>query len=198
MKKKIVGLFMCMLMIALSLQIPATALFDDVHEITDEVGDTRFDYVDVVWASFYENPDEPQYLYAAVKISNLQDKIGCVYALHWYFDNAHYDVAFINGIMIPHREFRHWYSDYYEKRAPIVTWNESLNSGSFDLQNSIIIWKIHKSSIGSLQPGDILTYSSVFTAQRISFLGFLPFGQILSSFSDGTDPSESIDYIIQY
>ena len=198
MKKKIVGLFMCMLMIALSLQTPATALFDDVHEITDEVGDTRFDYVDVVWASFYENPDEPDYLYMALQISNLQDKIGCVYAIHWYLDNVHYDVGFHNGIIIPHFEFKKWSSHYYERRTPIDIWNDSLNSGSSDLQNNIIIWKIYKSCIGSPQPGDVLTHSSVFTAQRISRLGYIPFGKLFSSFSDGTNSSESIDYIIQY
>jgi hypothetical protein len=198
MKIKIVGLFVCMLLIALSFQIPATALFDDAHEITDEEGDTRFDYVDVVWASFYENPDEPEYLYAALKISNLQDKIGCVYAIHWYLDNVHYAVGIHNGMMIPYREFKSWGSDYYEKRSYIDTWNDSLNSGSFDLQNSIISWKVHKSCIGSPQPGDVLTHSFVFTAQRISIFGLIPFGIFFKSFFDESDPSESIDYIIQY
>jgi len=198
MKKKIVGLFVSILMITLLFQIPATALSDDVHEITDEEGDTRFDYVDAIWASFYENPDEPEYLYAALKISNLQDKIGCVYAIHWYFDNAHYSIGFHNGMMIPYRELTSWDSLYYEKRSYIDTWNDSLNRGSFDLQNSILIWKVHKSCIGSPQPGDVISHSFVFTAQRISIYGLIPFGRLFSSFADGSEPSESIDYITLY
>lgn len=228
MKKRIICTFICMLMIALSLQIPTTALsdnnvnaeikknvnedsislkplirlttgvFDDVHEITDPEGDTPFDYIDVVWASFYENSNEPEYLYAALKISNLRDITGCVYAIHWYFDNVHYDVGFHNGIISPYREFKTWSSGCYPKQRYIDTWNDSLNSGSFDLQNDIIIWKVHKSCIGSPQPGDILTHSSVLTAQSISINRVIQFGRFSKFFSDHSDPLESIDYIIQF
>ena len=198
MKQKIVGLFVCMLMVVLVFQMPGTAFSDDVHEITDDEGDTRFEYVDVVWASFYENADQPQYLYAALQISNLQEKKGCVYAIHWYFNDVHYDTALHNGLMLPPLRFKIWSSDYYDKRTPMKTWNDTLNSGSFDPQNDVIIWTLHKSCIGFPQPGDILTHAYVFTAQRIANLGLIPFGRLFMSFSDSSDSSASLNYIIQY
>lgn len=215
MKKEISGILVCMLVITTLLPITgATVIYagnksvkplvetiaasdGDDPEITDEEGDTLFDYVDILWASFYENPDEPEYLYAALKISNLKDKIGCVYAIHWYFDGVHYDTAFRNGVLIPRNDYDHWSCNYYERR-PIDTWNESLNSGSFDLETSIITWKVHKSCIGNPQPGDVLTHAYVFTAQRISKLGLIPFGKLFRYFGDGTSYLDSKDYIIQY
>ncbi|MEA2054566.1 MAG: hypothetical protein U9O96_05555 [Candidatus Thermoplasmatota archaeon] len=172
---------------------------DDEPEITDDEGDTRFGYVDVLWASFYEVPDEPEYLYAAMKIADLEDKIGTVYAIHWHYDDMHYDVAFHNGVLIPQMVFEHWSCAYHERRRPVDTWNDTYNTGYFDLETGVITWKIHKSCIGNPQPGDVITQSYVFTAQRISKLGLIPFGKhLFASFSDATDPDDSEDYIIQY
>ncbi len=170
----------------------------DDPEITDDEGDTLFDYIDVLWASFYEESNEPEYLYVALKIANLKDKIGCVYAVHWYYDDVHYDTAFRNGVFIPRMDFKSWRCDFYILRTPIDTWNESYNSGSFDLETGIITWRIHKSCMGDPQPGDVLTQSYVFTAQRISKLGLIPLRRLFRSFSDSTDSLESEDYIIQY
>ena len=172
--------------------------YDDDPEITDEEGDTRFDYIDVVWASFYENPTEPEHLYISLKIANLKDMIGCVYAVHWYFDRAHYDTAFRNGVLIPRMDFKSWRCDYYLLRTPVDTWDESYNSGSFDLETGVITWRILKSCIGNPQPGDVLIQSYVFTAQRISKLGLIPLRNLFRSFSDSTDATESMEYIIQY
>lgn len=174
-------------------------------EIVDEANDTLFDYVDILSAWFYEDPDEPGYLYTALKIANLKDKRGTVYAIHWYCDGVHYDTGLHNGILIPKIEGMSWSCAYYERHPiwfwrwiPADTWNDSYNSGYFDLENNIITWKIHKSCVGNPQPGDVLTKSYVFTAQRISKIGLIPFGPLFRSFSDGTSYLDSKDYIIQY
>ncbi|MBW1814827.1 MAG: hypothetical protein JRJ39_14495 [Deltaproteobacteria bacterium] len=172
--------------------------YDDDPEITDEEGDTRFDYVDVVWASFYENPDEPEYLFAALKIANLQDAIGCVYAIHWDYNDAHYYVAFRNGVLFPPHEFKSWQCGFHWLRAAIDTWDDSLNSGFFNLETGIITWRVHKNCLDDPQQGDVLTQSYVFTAQRISKLGLIPLRNLFRSFSDSTDATESMEYIIQY
>jgi len=171
---------------------------DDEPEITDDEGDVLFDYIDVLWASFYENSNEPDYLYAELKITNLKERLGCVYAIHWYYNGIHYYVCFRNGVLIPPMIFKQWSCGYYEERTLINTWNDSLCQGSFDLENGIIKWKIHKSCIGNPQPGDVITHSYAFTAQRISKIGLIPFALLFASFSDSTSPLDSKDYIIQH
>lgn len=179
--------------------IPNSACYiDDEHEITDDEGDTLFSYIDVLWASFYENPDEPQYLYVAMKIANLRNMLGALYTVHWYCNNVHYDVAFRNGVLIPPMIYKDWMCGYYEGREPVETWNSSYNTGSFDLETGVITWKVLKSCIGNPQSGDVITQSLAFTAQRISKIGLIPLGKLFSSFCDTTNPDESKDYVIQY
>ena len=196
MRKTLVGIGICVVLLVAISPMASIARYDD-PEITDEEGDTRFSYVDIVWGSFYEESNEPEYLFVALKIADLKDKIGTVYAVHWYYNGVHYDVGFHNGIMIPHQVFKHWSCNYYNKRGnPIDTWNDSYNSGSFDLDTGIITWKILKNCVGDPQPGDSLTTPYGFSAQRISKLGLIPFWFLFESFADGTP--YGTDYIIQF
>lgn len=196
MKYKIFCLLTTILLSA-TILTTVSANTEDELEIVDEEGDTLFDYVDAIWASFYEKPDEPEYLFITLKIANLQDKIGCVYAIHWKHDDIHYDASFRNGVLFPQREFKSWHCHYYQLRRDIDTWDEQLNQGTFELESQIT-WKLHKSTIGNPQPGDIIYYSYIFTAQRLSSFGLIPFKNLFRSFTDATDPLDSKDYIIQY
>jgi hypothetical protein len=196
MRKIIVGVGICIALLTAISPMASIARYDD-HEITDEEGDTRFSYVDMVWGSFYEKTSEPMYLFVELKIADLKDKIGTVYAVHWYFNGVHYDVAFHNGIMLPRQMFKHFSCSYYNTRGnPIDTWNDTYNSGSFDLDTSIITWKILKNCVGDPQPGDSLTTPFGFSAQRISKLGLIPFWVLFGSFADGT--SEGTTYIVEF
>jgi len=107
----------------------------------------------VLWASLYEKPDEPDYLCVAMKISNIEGKIGTVYAVHRHYDGIHYDIAFRNGVLIPYMDFA-LELHHYEGRTNVET--------------GTITWKVLKSCVGNPQPGDVITQSYVFTAQRIS------------------------------
>jgi hypothetical protein len=178
--------------------IPTTTAYNDEHEITDQQGDTNYEYVDVIWGSFYEKSDEPEYLFVDLKIAELKDKIGTVYAIHWSHDGVHYDVSFRNGIMIPHTVFKKWDCDRYIWRRAISTWDPESNTGSLDLESGIISWKILKSCVGNPQPGDILTQPYAFTAQRISKMGLIPLRFFFRSLCDVTSDTDGIDYIIQY
>jgi len=197
MKKKIV-LFCIVLFLVLTYIPTAIATLNDEHEITDEAGDTSYEYIDVIWGSFYEKSDEPECLFVELKVENLEDKIGTVYAIHWTYGRFHYDVSFHNGIMIPETVFKKWDCDRYRWRRPISTWDSEANSGSFDEETGIISWKILKSCVGNPRPGDVLTKPYAFTAQRISKLGLIPFRSLFRSLSDVTSDTDGLDYIIQY
>jgi hypothetical protein len=58
MQKKIMGIFICTLLIITILPITAIAGDEENPEIEDESGDA-FGHLDVLSAWFYENPDEP-------------------------------------------------------------------------------------------------------------------------------------------
>ncbi len=196
MRKIIMGVSICVILLVAISPMASIALYDN-HEITDDEGDTRFSYVDMVWGSFYEKRSQPKYLFVELKIADLKNRIGTVYAIHWYHNDIHYDVALHNGIMIPPQMFEHWSCNYYNERGkPIDTWNDSYNSGSFDLDTGIITWKILKSCVGDPQTRDRLTTPYGFAAQRISSLGLIPFGSLFKSFADGTP--YGTDYIVQF
>jgi hypothetical protein len=65
MKKKIVGIFICTLLITTILPITGTILAGDEEdpEIVDEPDDDVFDYLDIISAWFYEKEEEPDYLF---------------------------------------------------------------------------------------------------------------------------------------
>ena len=196
MRKTLVGVCIGVVLLVAISPLASIALYD-YHEITDEEGDTRFNYVDMIWGSFYEKRSQPKYLFVELKIADLKDKIGTVYAMHWYYNDVHYDVAFHNGIMIPPQEFKHWSCHYYNERGkPIDTWDDTYNRGSFDIATGIITWKIIKNCVGNPQPRDRLTTPYSFSAQRISKLGLIPFWFIFGSFADGTD--YGTDYTVQF
>lgn len=178
----------------------------DDPNIEDEE-DNRFDYIDAVSGWFYEESDEPEYLFISMQLVDLTEHIGTVYAIHWEYDDVHYDVGLHNGVFIPRVNEKHWSCDYYDqhpvwfwREKPISTWEETTNSGVFDVREDIITWKIHKDCIGNPQPGEVLTRSYIFTAHRISKVGLIPVFFIPFSYelSDATEPSESQDYIVQY
>lgn len=178
---------------------------DDPNIVDEE--DNRLDYIDIIAGWFYETEEEPEYLYVSIQLADLTDHLGTVYAVHWEYDGVHYDVSFRNGIFFPHVDEQYWRCHYYE-RSPLLfwrehevpTWDETTNNGVFDVDDDTITWKIHKSCIGDLEPGDELVSSYIFTAQRLSKVGLIPTYLIPFSheLSDTTDPSQSETYVIKY
>jgi hypothetical protein len=65
MKKKIIGIFVCMLLISTILPITGTVFAGDEEdpEIVDEPEDDVFDYLDIISAWFYEKAEMPDYLF---------------------------------------------------------------------------------------------------------------------------------------
>ena len=205
MKKKIIGFLVSVLLTTVLFSMVASAGTEEDPEIEDEE-DNIFDYIDAVSGWFYEKEDESEYLYVSLKLVDLTEHIGTVYAIHWKYNDVHYDVGLHNGIFIPRITEKHWSCNYYEpspiwfwREVPIGTWNSSSCSGSFDVDTEIITWKIHKNCIGNPQPGNELIRPHIFTAHRISKIGLIPFiGPISYQLSDATSMYESKNYTIQY
>ena len=189
MKKKIIGLFVFMLLIITILPITVMAGDEQNPEIVDETNDLfgifalkpnvynfftkskifnmeSFDFMDITKAWFYENPDKPDYLYTAIKLKNL-DFINqrTIYAMHWEFEGKNYAVGvhvYSNGVTKGF--FAGETFGIFNRYGP---YNNA--SGSFDLDNDIVIFEIQKNVIGNPEPGDILTRTDAWTGLRFIF-----------------------------
>ena len=71
MRKKIIGLFVCILLITTILPITAIAGDETDPEISDTTGDARMN-VDIQKAWFFEDPATPEYLYITLQVAYLE------------------------------------------------------------------------------------------------------------------------------
>ncbi len=185
MKKKIIGIFVCMLLITTILQITTMAGDENDPEIRDNLNDqfgalvefptrirTRialallqmnsFDFIDINSAWFYENEFESDYLYAALKLNDLsiisQDAI---YSVHWTFNGVAYSVG------------SHLYNNgqYSSCFVGLDKWfnNKWQNAEvTYDFDRNIVTFKMDKKFIGDPQPDDILMKTFAWTALRFN------------------------------
>jgi hypothetical protein len=187
--KKIVGIFIFMLLITTTFSITVMAGDEENPEIVDETDDLfgifirnskilnffktlkifnlqSFDFMDITSAWFYENPEQPEYLYSAIKLKNL-DFINqrTIYAMHWEFDGKNYAVGvhvYSNG------DFQGFFAGetfgIFNRFGP---YHDA--SGSFELENDLVIFEIPKNIIGNPEQGDILTNTDAWTGLRFIF-----------------------------
>ena len=215
MKRKIIGIFVCMLLIATMLPIITMAGDEQNPEIVDETDDLfgifttnpkilnfftkskifnmeSFDFMDITSAWFYENPDKPDYLYTAIKLKNLEFiNQRTIYAIHWVFEGKNYAV----GVhVISNGEILGFFAGetfgIFNRYGPYHDAN-----GSFDLNNDIVIFEIPKNVIGNPEPGDILTKTDAWTGLRFIFEPLtIPLGGEVAKDWAGYGK----DYVIQY
>ena len=117
--KKIIGIFICMLLIISFLSITDTVLAgnEEDPEIVDEIDDIfgtfirnprifnffkalkifnidNFDFMDIKSAWFYESPDQQDTLCCAIELKNLEFiNQRTIYAMHWKFNQNSYAVG---------------------------------------------------------------------------------------------------------
>jgi len=186
MKRKIVGLFVCMLLITTLLPITAMAGDENDPEIRDNLNDqfgplvdhptrirTRialtllqihsFDFIDIDSAWFYENQFESGYLYAALKLKDLSvNTQRNIYSLHWTFNGVPYTVwshLYNNGQI--------YSCDVGLDKRYNYKWHNA--EVTFDFDRNIITFKMNKKDIGNPQPGDLLIKTFAWTALRFNF-----------------------------
>ena len=197
MKKKILGMFVCTLLISTILPITGTVFAGDEEdpEIVDVTGDTDLDFLDIESAWFYEKTDESDYLFTALKIKDLKEAFNAVFSIRW----AYNDVVYVSGLSTYYykdKEFR----GGLRQRATYWQWKSMPECiGIFDQNTDIITWKMLKSNIGNPQKGDVLTNTeaSAVAGFPLSFIYFFT-GKDYRDFAPDNYGDYGQDYITQY
>lgn len=195
MKTKIIGIFVCTLLICTVLPITVIAGDETDPEIIDDVGDTPLSLLDIQAAWFYEQPDKPDYLFVAMKITTLKENYNAVFSIQWSYGGENY-VAGVNTFYFKESVFR----SGLPKQANYWQWRRMPEcDGIFDVENGIMTWKILKSTIGEPQPGDLLTNTRANAVPGFP-LSFLYFVLQLDyrDFAPNNVGEYGRDYVIQY
>ena len=205
MKEKFFPIIVFMLFLTLLFPSQVFAGDEENPEIVDEIEDDVINYLDIISAWFYEDAQQPEYLFIGVKVEELKimplkHKI----TVHWEYD----DEECAAGLSIGYDPdmFHHsagwghglWFKEHYERV-----------NGTIDEENGIVTFKIPKECIRNPQKGDVLTNTYAFSFERFGFLGRLGFDRgILRSIlgtiidQDLTDFAPNVgygaDYVIQY
>ena len=169
--KKIIGIFICTLLITIILPIAVSAGDETNPEIVDEIGDTPLSLLDIEAAWFYELEDEPDYLFTSMKILFLKEKYNAVFSIKWSYEGEDY-IAGVDTFTFRDTIFRCG----LPKQGTYWQWNQMPTcEGLIDNDEGKITWKIPKNLIGSPKPGDVLTNTRAHAVPGfpISFLYFL-------------------------
>jgi len=220
MKKKIISILICTLLISTILPIATMAGSKSDPEIKDNYDDqfgalieyptrmrTRialtllqmdsFDFIDIDSAWFYEKELESEYLYTALKLKDLEiNSQRAIYSIHWTFNGLAYAVG------------SHLYNNG-QNYSCLVGLDKRFNRNwqdaevTFDFDNDIITFKIDKNHIGNPQPGDYLTKTFAWTALRFNFEALsLIFsdGELVKDIAPFIESSDEYgrNYMIQY
>jgi len=186
MRKKIIDIIVCTLLIVAIVPFTAMAGDENDPEIVDEQNDCfgalvqhpfrltflqalgilkidSFDGIDIVSAWFYENSDEPDYLFAAVKLNDLEPiNQRAIYSVHWSYNGVQYSVGshiINNGQFIGCQVGRSTWIDRDYNQA----------EATYDFDTNIVTFKFSKEFIGNPNPGDVLTDTFAWTALRLNF-----------------------------
>jgi hypothetical protein len=124
-----------------------------------------YDFLDINSAWFYEDSDEPEYLFAFLKLKDL-DVISqrAVYSIHWIYNGVRYAVGshiYNNGLnsscMVGFDRHFNIFCNFKDAES------------YYDFENDIITFKFRKDYAGDLKQGDILTNTWAWTALRFNF-----------------------------
>jgi hypothetical protein len=209
--KRIVGIFVCMLLILMLLPISAIA-GDETHpEISDKTGDARF-ATDIQKAWFFENSTTPDYLSITIQVRGFHiNYYGAdLYDVYWTMNNVNYFLFAGLGIYMNGAGGR------VSTTAGIVgidtNWNYNITVSLGQLgMNGTITCKIPKSIIGSPHTGDILTKTNAWASQRTPLMAKIGWDALfrdwlfrhlginsLNLIDFAPDSGYGSDYIIQY
>jgi hypothetical protein len=195
MLKKILTILIGMLFILTVISMNVFAGSEEDPEITDIVGDTNLGLLDIESAWFYEKPDEPEYLFTALKIKYLSESFNAVFSIRWEHDGEEY-VSGLDTFYYREKVFR----SGLPQRASYRQWKSMPEcEGILDIETGIITWKILKSNIGNPKQGDILTHTRAHAVPGfpISYLYFFT-GHDYRDFAPDNIREYGIDYIIKY
>ena len=205
MKRKILGMFVCTLLIATILPITGSVIAGDENdpEIVDDENDVigpngniiagiRFNHIDVISAWFFEKQNEPEYLFTSLKVINLRASINTGYEIFWRYNDIGYGTIISNdliGILFSRLLSRAMLLDFTNLEISEISY-------SIDQKNNIITFKTPKELIGNPQSGEKLTNTMAWTSAQFGYL--LSPNTHLTWQDRGPDSGTGSDYIIQY
>jgi len=206
MKRKIIGIFICTLLIATILPITATAGDPENPEFEDRTGDVKlfgiikwfqkssFKYVDIMSSWFSEDSSNIEYLYVSLELKDLEYKsegFNAFYSVGWSFDNN----FFITSVHIDSNGISDFKIGKSTDEDDDIDYTE-ICEGIFDVENNIITWIVPKDTIENPQPGDriynILPYTYIQLTNKLTF-------NFMNLFKDlPWNAKITKDYTIQY
>ena len=206
MRIKIIVIFVCMLLLLTIIPVTVMAGSEEDPEITDEEENDVQDNFNVISAWFFEKEDEPDYLYTALKLKNIDTmKLKQHLVVSWEHNGIHCSAGLYIGYdlglwFLYEGGYGHglWFQEHYQRIE-----------GEFDETTGIIICKTPKSIINNPEKGDVLTNTRAHAFQRFGFIGRMGFDrwfiQSLIYFITGKSASDYApndgygrDYVIKY
>ncbi len=206
MLKKLLTFIICMQFILTIISVNVFAGSENDPEIIDEEEYDIYGYVDIISAWFYEDENEPDYLFTSLKLKNIDETktkqhlvvkwehkgIHCSAGLYIGYDEEYwlsYQAGYGHGF---------WFQEHYQEIE-----------GNLDKENGIITCKIPKDIINNPEKGDILTKTRAHAFQRFGFIGRLGFDRWMiqsliliitgkSTTDFAPNDEEGREYIIQY
>lgn len=122
-----------------------------------------YDFIDITSAWFYEKYDEPDYLFAALKLKDLEIiSQRAIYSIHWKYNGITYAV----GSHIHHYGTN---SSFFAGLDRRFNFNFKECEGNYDFENDIVSFKINKDFIGNPQTDDVLINTWAWAALRFNF-----------------------------
>jgi hypothetical protein len=206
MQRKILTILVCMLFIFTIIAVNVFAGSEEDPEIIDIEEDDVYSYLDIISAWFYEDENEPDYLFTALKIKDIdKTKTKQHLVVKWEHNGIHCSA----GLYIGYDEdfwlsyqagYGHgfWFQEHYQEI-----------DGDLDEEKGIITCKIPKNIINNPEKDDILTKTRASAFQRFGFIGRLGFDRwfiqsliiIFTGKSTGDyapNEDDGRDYIIKY
>jgi len=193
--KKILIIFTSFLLFSSMCTFGSIAYIDDPPEITDEIDDTELPFLDIVSAWFYENPDEPEYLFTAVQLQSVNVKVSSCISIRWSFEGKEYVCGF---------DRYKWKENVFRsgdpQRATYWQWTSMPEcEGQTNHTTNIITWKILKENIGNPTQGSVLTETKAAAVPGfpLSFVYFF-MGYNYKDFAPSEQNEFGLDYMIKY
>jgi hypothetical protein len=148
-----------------------------------------FAVIDIQSAWFYEQSDNPTYLFTALKLEDVfLIKQTQIYSIKWTMNGKEYSTSV-------HSDMMSGIHTYFNGGDGGIGGTYGEINGSFDVENNIIYFTVPKDMIGNPQPGDILTETNAWTALRFGAEPFTIFfgGELAKDWS-----GYGKEYVIQY
>lgn len=176
--KKIIILFLCVMLVLVTIPISISADPVNVFEKKDLPFDVRIDiritnknnrtipihsrmailpnflcnYLDILSFSLYEDSEEPDYLFASIEVNKFKfSEYRACYALHWKYNGLSYYVG-TNAHSLG--EYISPICGYWEECGTI--YHNYRIEGDILVDENRITWIIPKELIGNPNPGDVL------------------------------------------